>query len=374
MYEDILVATITPGPYNKQFPLPALGNFRMLSTQDKRLSQRQHQLINRADIFLLENNPDYNQLFRHYRGFFDAILESGRPWIVIEAPVFRKNLVKPPDPRAYYRWSWYSYFRDAGDYCNQNSPSDRWQRIQAEHDIEIRSWQQKGSNILFMMQRPGDTSLGPAISRWGSYQTFIEDTVIRIRQHTDRPVRIRLHPQRHRLQMEILDRVLSMPDVEISEFSREDNQKWVEGGKGLRKDLNRAWAVVGLNSNSLTETVCAGIPTWSMDPSSMAWPVSHHDLSQIENPDLTIERTQWLYDMGYTQWRHDEVLEGLSWHHLMRSWPNIQARREKMPDWPTIQEAKAQYINDNYYEDLRREYFFGQVKQARMQGLIPKKF
>lgn len=374
MYDDILVATISPGPYNQQFPLPSLKNFRVLDTQEKRLSARQRQLINRADIFLLENNPDYNQLFRHYRSFFDAMIESGRPWIVVEAPVFRRNMAKPPDPGAYYRWSWYSYFPDIGDYCNSHSPPDRWQRIQQEHGIEIQPWRSPGDNVLFMMQRPGDTSLAPAIRRWGSYQAFIEHTISQLRSCTDRPIRIRLHPQRHRRQMEILSTVLSMPDVEISEFSREDNQKWVEGGKGLQKDLNRAWAVVGLNSNSLTETACAGIPTWSLDTSSMAWPVSHHDLSGIETPDLSIDRQQWLCDLGYTQWRHDEVLKGLPWQHLMRSWPDIQKKRYQLSDWQEIQQAKQDYVEENYYSDLRREYFLEQVKQARHQGLLPKKF
>lgn len=374
MQKKITVTTVQPSLYNANFPLPELENFQVLPLDRKNLDFEQLSLLKDSDILLMENNLEHNKLYRHYPQIFEYVRESGKPWIVVEAAVFRKNHVKPPDPGAYYRWSWFSYFADAGNYCNANSPDDRWRQIQQEQGIEIHPWRSRESNILFMMQRPGDTSLAPALDHWGSYQNFIEVTIQKIRQHTDRPIRIRLHPQRHNMQIPLLENVLTLPDVKISEFSDQDNQQWVEGGKSLQKDLNRSWAVVGLNSNSLTETVCMGIPTWSLHPSSLAWPVSHHDLRELESPRLDIDRDQWLYDLGYTQWRYDEVIEGLPWQHLMKAWPAIQERRFELPDWSRVLQNREIYIEENYLEHYRREYFLGEVRRARVNKELPKKF
>jgi hypothetical protein len=88
------------------------------------------------------------------------------------------------------------------------------------------------------------------------------------------------------------------------------------GGPSLQKDLDGARVCVGFNSNALTETVIEGIPTFSLDASSMAWPVSNHFLRDIENPVVDIPREQWLYNLGYCQWREDEIHQGLPWYHL----------------------------------------------------------
>ena len=319
------VVTFSPGPYNYHFPLPCSSNFQIVPSK-KRLpfDKDSQQIIDRADVFLMENNPGLNRAKRKYPAMFDFVQRSGKPWIVIESTVLRKNHVKAPWQGSYYRWSWYSYFRNLGNYCNQNSPADRWQRIQQEQNIEIRPWQQnRGDYVLFMMQRPGDTSLHPADQIYGSYENFIFKTITNLKKYTNRPIRIRLHPQSHAKQLPLLQSVLKLPDVSISDNSNQIQQKMVEGGDDLERDISNAWAVIGLNSNSLTESCCLGIPTWSLHASSMAWESSHYYLSQIEKPNLDIDRTQWLYNLGYTQWRQDEVISGMPFKHLLKEWEKI---------------------------------------------------
>jgi hypothetical protein len=319
------VVTFSPGPYNYHFPLPCYPNFKILQTNKmKKFSIEAQNTIDRADIFLMENNPGLNRAKRKYPWVFNIVQNSGKPWIVIEAAMFRKNHIKPPWQGSYYRWSWFSYFRNEGNYCNQNSPDDRWKRIQAEQNITIRPWQKhRGDYILFMMQRPGDTSLSPVDRIYGSYENYIFATITNIRKHSSRPIRIRLHPQSHNKQLPLLKKVLEMPGVSISNNSIQIQHKSIEGGDSLEQDLAGAWAVVGFNSNSLTESACLGIPTWSLHSSSMAWEVSHLYLSQIENPNLNIDRTQWLYNLGYTQWRQDEVIAGMPFKHLLTEWEKI---------------------------------------------------
>ena len=47
----------------------------------------------------------------------------------------------------------------------------------------------------------------------------------------------------------------------------------------------------------------------------MAWDVTNHDLSEINNPK-TFDREQWLNNLAYTQWNLEEVRRGLPLKHL----------------------------------------------------------
>ena len=122
-----------------------------------------------------------------------------------------------------------------------------------------------------------------------------------------------MHPLRQEQQLEILKDF----NIEISQNTQ--GAGLLEGGDGLYEDFKNAYAVVGFNSNALTESVCEGIPTFSMCASSMAWPVSNKSLKLLEQPKI-YERQQWLNNLGYCQWREDEIERGLPWHHLKQKY------------------------------------------------------
>ena len=48
----------------------------------------------------------------------------------------------------------------------------------------------------------------------------------------------------------------------------------------------------------------------------MAWECSNTDLKNIDNPQF-FDRQQWLYNLGYCQWREDEIAQSAPLHHLM---------------------------------------------------------
>lgn len=286
----------------RNHPIPDLPNFKIVpwSDQDTILS---------ADIYI--QNNIISQKRKKFRKYYQFILDSNKPFIVTESAVFRRNMILPPNPMAYHRYSWTSYFRDEGNYCNENSPSDRWLRIQKEQRIEIKDWRTKGEYILVILQRPGDSSLKNLIEKYGSYEQFVQYTLQEIKENTDRPIRVRMHPLRQDRQLEILKNF----DIEIS--TNTQGAGLLEGGDGLYEDFRNAYAVVGFNSNALTESVCEGIPTFSMCPSSMAWECSNKSLGTLESLEY-FDRNQWLYNLGYCQWREDEISKGAPWFHLTR--------------------------------------------------------
>ena len=127
---------------------------------------------------------------------------------MVESSVFRHNMPFPPHPKAYHRWSWTSYFRHEGNYNNHNCPNDRWLRIQKEQKIDIKDWKKEGEYVLLIMQRPGDSSLKNLLLKYKTYENFITSIVKEITNHTDRKIRVRLHPARRDRQEEILNNCL----------------------------------------------------------------------------------------------------------------------------------------------------------------------
>lgn len=287
----------------RNHPIPNLPNFKIVPWKDQ-------DTILSADIYI--QNNIIGQKRKKLNKYYQFILDSNKPFIVTESAVFRRNMIQPPNPMAYHRYSWTSYFRDEGNYCNENSPPDRWLRIQKEQRIEIKDWRTTGEYILVILQRPGDSSLKNLVETHGSYKNFVEYTLQKIKENTDRPIRVRMHPLRQDRQLEILKNF----DIEIS--TNTQGAGLLEGGDGLYEDFRNAYAVVGFNSNALTESVCEGIPTFSMCPSSMAWDCSNKEMSTIEKPEY-FERNQWLYNLGYCQWREDEISRGDPWFHLIKS-------------------------------------------------------
>ena len=284
----------------RNHPVPDLPNFKIVPWADQ-------DTIQSADVYI--QNNIISQKRKKFKKYYQFILDSNKPFIVTESAVFRRNMVQPPNPMAYHRYSWTSYFRDEGDYCNTNSPSDRWLRIQQEQNIEIKDWQTIGKYILVILQRPGDSSLKNLIEKHGSYEGFISYTINQIKKYTDRPIRVRMHPLRQEQQLEVLKNF----DIEIS--TNTHGAGLLEGGDGLYEDFSNAFAVVGFNSNALTESICEGIPTFSMCASSMAWECSNKELKNLESPKY-FDRRQWLYNLGYCQWREDEIAKGCPWFHL----------------------------------------------------------
>ena len=47
--------------------------------------------------------------------------------------------------------------------------------------------------------------------------------------------------------------------------------------------------------------------------------VSNKSLKLLEQPKI-YERQQWLNNLGYCQWREDEIERGLPWHHLKQKY------------------------------------------------------
>ena len=247
----------------------------------------------------------------------DFMDSTGKPRIVIEQAVFRKNIDFDKPETYYYKVGLNHFTYNEGKFFNHNSPSDRWNRIQKEQDIEIKPWRHDryddSKYILLLLQNPIDTSLNPLYERGEKYEEWVSKTIKQIRNITGKKIKVRLLP-RFQSRFEKFD--LSEADMVSNNY---DGWNKSNGGNSLYEDFKKAWACVTFSSNAATEAVCEGIPVINLDNSSFSWPVSYHTLDILTNPviECNFDRTQWLYDCAYTQWTLEEINKGIVHKRLL---------------------------------------------------------
>lgn len=210
----------------------------------------------------------------------------------------KRNLV---DPHPYARIGIDGAFQDDADFGNAGSPPDRWHLLRKRAGLELRPYRKTGAHVLIVGQKPGDASLrGCDIVEW------MIDTVAEVRRHTDRPIVVRAHPAALPADFPRMKKAFG-----VSKSVRLD----IPPTGTINEALRDCWATVTYSSSAAINSLLDGIPAISMSPASLAWPVTDHDLSKINNPTLH-EREQWLYDLCYAQWSVEETARGMAWAHL----------------------------------------------------------
>jgi len=210
---------------------------------------------------------------------FEFQKEHDKEFLVLE-----RGFVK----REKYNSVGYNHQNGYADFKNEFMPPDRWK----ETEEKIKPYRSEGKHILLCGQIPHDTSVQDI-----DYNNWLNKIPQEIAKYTDRPIIFRQHP-------------LVRNSSALNGVSYSHN-------KYLFQDLANCWAVVSYNSNSLVDAALAGIPGFASDKSCMAWEVSNHDLSKLENPDLSFNRERWAYDLAYSQWSLEEMKEGKAWEHLL---------------------------------------------------------
>lgn len=279
--------------------------YDVLSTNDP--------IVKDADAFVQTNMLKPKFATSDKSGPYEYILQSKKPFLVNESPSFRRYA----QITTHKRYGWYSYKWTDGIFGNENSPPDRWNKFQKETNIQLQDWKSPGDKIIIMGQKEGDSSLMPLYENgYTCFREWVQEIVDEIRKYTDREIIVRPHPRNLRAGMKGAHAIKGKNVTVSDNIKIGDIQDGPQGGKGLEADLKQAHCVITFNSLSAVESVCDGIPTFTLDNGSMAWPVGHKDLSQIENLNYNIDRTQWCYDIAYTQWNNKECKSGEAWAHL----------------------------------------------------------
>jgi hypothetical protein len=204
------------------------------------------------------------------------------------------------NPGHYLRYSFNGVFPNTGIYCDTKIDPVRWQKISADLSIDLRPWRTDGDHILLCLQRNGGWSMGSVnVVAWAN------QTIAHLRQHTQRPIRIRCHPGDKGAK----DYVNQIVGTGVSISTASD----------LIDDLQNCWAAVNHNSSPVVGAAIEGIPIFVTDVTrSQCQDIANTDLSQIETPRMP-DRLPWVQRLSMFHWNFDELRSGECWRH-MRQW------------------------------------------------------
>jgi hypothetical protein len=206
----------------------------------------------------------------------------------------------------YLRYSFDGIFPNTGIYCDSNIDPVRWQKISKNLNLSLKDYRTSGDHILLCLQRNGGWSMGTV-----DIQEWAVQTINTIRQFTDRPIVVRLHPG-DKTSKGIIQ--LGNPNCKIK-FSKRVS---LSTNVNLVDDLVNCWAAVNYNSSPVVGAAIEGIPIFVMEPAkSQCAEVANTDLSQIENPTLH-DRQLWAERLSMFHWNFDELRSGECWSHMKK--------------------------------------------------------
>jgi hypothetical protein len=158
-------------------------------------------------------------------------------------------------------------------------PADRWEQL----NIDQHSFKQ-GSTIVIV---PPDRKIVHTLEL-GSDDQWINNTILKIKNFTDRPIKIRKRPEPR------ADRLVSNT---FKNFIKDDT-----------------FCVVGYSSNALVEAAMADIPVIPLGHSATKSLYSYQleDIEKIK-PAYPSDKQAWLNHLAYSQFTRDELLSGYAW-------------------------------------------------------------
>lgn len=163
------------------------------------------------------------------------------------------------------------------------------------YNLSLKPWRTNGEFILICGQHNKSLQWHgmPSMSNW-FLQTYDE-----IRKHTDRPIIFRAHPR------------CRLPEIERGlKYVYRQDPKHINGTyDDFDMYFNNIWATVSWSSNPGIHSVINGVPA-IVGPSSLAYDVAEHALSNIENPAMP-DRQQWLNDYAWTEYTVEEIAQGI---------------------------------------------------------------
>ena len=271
------------------------------------------------NTFEIDNDPNPKNYdaaviygsYKSYRGsahhkIKTKIAKTFKNFVQLETPVIGRSA--STIDHDYFRVGVNGFLWDEGKWGHQYIDPDRYKTVWKNlgYDIE-QQWQTQGQNILILLQNPGDASLrGTDIFDW-CYGAIDE-----IKKQTDRPIVVRPHPLPRKGFTAFTNTIAMYDNVTMVENVLPNNLR------PLNLDFEDCYCAVSFASGSAVDAVLAGVPSLTNDPGNMAWEVSTHNFSDIENRYVG-DRVRWMQKVAMCQWSTKEFESGHCWQHVRKS-------------------------------------------------------
>jgi hypothetical protein len=220
-----------------------------------------------------------------------------RHWLSIDSNVFIYK--DATNPHKYLRYSFNGVFPKTGIYCNDAPGEENWNNMRRDYNMDLKPWRTSGNHILICLQRPMGWSM-----RGYNLMEWLNHTLVKIRQHSDRPIVLRWHPG---------DWKNFPTGTDFSKFGVEMSPQ----KRHITEDLINCWALVCHNSTPSAVAPIEGIPAFITDGSgySQGGDIANTDLSQLETPNMP-DREQWIRKLAQCHWSFEDLKSGRCWSHM----------------------------------------------------------
>lgn len=290
-----------PNPQKSPHKLEVLKRFidGVNKVGDKGINHTQRSLLP-ADVGMIqgwvhEGSPNSSHLVLRKQVSTNT---KNKSTLIVDSNLFNYNLGKLYH-KHYSRYSMNGVFPTTGNYFWDEIDPTRWNKISSDLQLSLKDWRTKGDHILICTQRNGGWSMkGLNVVDW------VNKTVKRLRNYTDRPIVVRGHPG----------------DAKAKEYLRTNNAYTVSKNEKIIDDFKNAHAVVTYNSSPGVAAAIEGIPVFVTDPDpivSQAYDVANTSLRDIEDPK-TFERLKWVQKLSMCHWKFEELSSGEAWEHIKK--------------------------------------------------------
>lgn len=291
-------------PNNNNIEKPRILDFFIQGVNasgDIGIPHRDMSVIN-SDVALIQGFVhEHGKQSPHLKLRKDAIdlqKKNNKRSLIVDSSLFL--YVNKENPHHYLRYSFDGVFPTTGFYFDKEVDPQRWQKISSQLNINPKPWRITGDHILICLQRHGGWSM-----RGLNVQQWLDNTILQIRNFSDRKIIVRTHPG----------------DKKINGILKINHRNvFLSKNPNLVSDFQNAWATVVYNSSPSVASTIEGIPVFLTDPEprhSQSYEVSNTDLKLIETP-MMLERQSWLEKISMCHWNFDELRSGEAWNYIKR--------------------------------------------------------
>lgn len=207
------------------------------------------------------------------------------------------------DSGTYLRYSLGGPFYDRAEYVNQNSDATKWLEIQKNLQIQMKPTRINDGYILIGMQRDGGFSMKTL-----SPIAWLTCKIQEIRKYTTREIVIRPHPGKFDM--------TDFAEFQSKHYVRQNVRVINPLESTLMQNLQGAHSAVFFNSSASVAAVLEGVPVFVDDVSAVTWSVAHHNIEQIESPQV-FARDQWIQNLATAHWSDEDGRTGRIYQKFM---------------------------------------------------------
>tara|TARA_E500000081_G_C6133970_1_gene355486 strand:- start:1811 stop:2734 length:924 start_codon:yes stop_codon:yes gene_type:complete len=223
---------------------------------------------------------------------------TGKKSLIVDSNLFL--YADPGNTKHYLRYSFDGVFPTTGYYFTEEVDPNRWKKISGNLGITLKPYRTSGNHILICCQRNGGWSMKGVL-----VQDWLDQTIKKVREYTDRPIIVRPHPGdkkwRNYLQLQ------GYSNVQLST-------------QHIIQDLKNAWATVLHNSSPAVASAIEGVPVFLTDSEpqySQAAEVSNTNFKRLEDPKM-YDRQAWIEKLSMCHWNFDELKSGEAWQFFRK--------------------------------------------------------